>query len=205
MSIAGCFLGSAAIIGLFLILIPLVLIHEFGHFIMARLAGIRVLEFGLGFPPRAKDARPRPRDRVHAQLPADRRLRSARGRGDGLGRSAGLHQRTALPKQLIVLVAGVAMNLLVAVFLFFVVAWAFNPVVQPTIAVGPGQLAGGRRRPPVGRLDRLDRRPTYPSRPFWSSRTPTSRSPWRQDLLSHAGQTVISWSPTRPARSAPSP
>jgi len=27
-------------------------VHELGHFIMARLAGIRVLEFGLGFPPR---------------------------------------------------------------------------------------------------------------------------------------------------------
>lgn len=36
-----------------LILTPIILIHEIGHFIAARLSGIRVDEFGLGFPPRA--------------------------------------------------------------------------------------------------------------------------------------------------------
>ena len=29
-------------------------IHELGHFVTARLARVRVLEFGIGFPPRAK-------------------------------------------------------------------------------------------------------------------------------------------------------
>src|SRR4051812_16023124 len=32
----------------------IVLFHELGHFITARLAKVRVLEFGVGFPPRAK-------------------------------------------------------------------------------------------------------------------------------------------------------
>ena len=32
----------------------LVLFHEFGHFVTARLAKVRVLEFGVGFPPRAR-------------------------------------------------------------------------------------------------------------------------------------------------------
>jgi regulator of sigma E protease len=36
-----------------LVLTPIILIHELGHFIAARLSGIRVDEFGLGFPPRA--------------------------------------------------------------------------------------------------------------------------------------------------------
>jgi len=31
---------------------PIVLIHELGHFIVAKLAGVRVEEFGFGFPPR---------------------------------------------------------------------------------------------------------------------------------------------------------
>jgi regulator of sigma E protease len=31
---------------------PMILIHELGHFIMAKLAGVRVEEFGIGFPPR---------------------------------------------------------------------------------------------------------------------------------------------------------
>ena len=30
----------------------LILVHEFGHFIVAKLAGVRVLEFALGFPPK---------------------------------------------------------------------------------------------------------------------------------------------------------
>jgi len=40
------------IIGL-LILMGLVVAHEFGHFIMARRNGVTVKEFGIGFPPRA--------------------------------------------------------------------------------------------------------------------------------------------------------
>ena len=36
-----------------LILTPIIFVHELGHFISARLFGIRVEEFGLGFPPRA--------------------------------------------------------------------------------------------------------------------------------------------------------
>src|SRR6185503_16911614 len=35
-----------------LILIGLILVHEFGHFVVAKLSGMRVDEFGIGFPPR---------------------------------------------------------------------------------------------------------------------------------------------------------
>ena len=35
------------------ILSLLVIVHELGHFITARLSGMRVYEFGMGFPPRA--------------------------------------------------------------------------------------------------------------------------------------------------------
>lgn len=44
--ILGVFVGL-------IILMLLVVIHEFGHFIMARRNGIKVREFGIGFPPRA--------------------------------------------------------------------------------------------------------------------------------------------------------
>ena len=40
------------LIGVFSLLF-LVTAHEFGHFLMARRNGVRVLEFGIGFPPRA--------------------------------------------------------------------------------------------------------------------------------------------------------
>jgi regulator of sigma E protease len=45
--------AGITIILFFAILGGLVLVHEFGHFLTARLAGVRVLEFGIGFPPRA--------------------------------------------------------------------------------------------------------------------------------------------------------
>ena len=41
------------IAGLFLF-VGLVVVHEFGHYIMARRGGVEVEEFGIGFPPRAK-------------------------------------------------------------------------------------------------------------------------------------------------------
>lgn len=44
------FLG--VVVGL-IVLMFLVTAHEFGHFIMARRNGVNVLEFGIGFPPRA--------------------------------------------------------------------------------------------------------------------------------------------------------
>ena len=34
------------------IIVFLVVAHEFGHFIAAKLSGVRVLEFAIGFPPR---------------------------------------------------------------------------------------------------------------------------------------------------------
>ena len=37
---------------LIVVLGPIILIHELGHFIFAKLAGVRVEEFGFGFPPR---------------------------------------------------------------------------------------------------------------------------------------------------------
>ena len=37
-----------------LVLGGIVLIHEIGHFVTARAAKVKVLEFGIGFPPRAK-------------------------------------------------------------------------------------------------------------------------------------------------------
>ncbi len=34
------------------IIITLIVIHELGHFVTAKMAGVKVLEFGLGYPPR---------------------------------------------------------------------------------------------------------------------------------------------------------
>ncbi len=41
------------IIAFLIVLGPLILLHELGHFLAAKRAGIRALEFGFGYPPRA--------------------------------------------------------------------------------------------------------------------------------------------------------
>jgi regulator of sigma E protease len=39
------------VIGFLILFIALILVHEFGHLIMAKILGVKVLEFSLGFPP----------------------------------------------------------------------------------------------------------------------------------------------------------
>lgn len=36
-----------------IVIVALIVVHEFGHFVVAKLSGMRVDEFGLGYPPRA--------------------------------------------------------------------------------------------------------------------------------------------------------
>ena len=43
----------AGVITFLLVLGPLVILHELGHFFVARKFGVKVIEFGFGFPPRA--------------------------------------------------------------------------------------------------------------------------------------------------------
>ena len=44
-----------SIITLSLIITPLVVLHELGHYLTAKYFKVRVLEFGIGFPPRFFD------------------------------------------------------------------------------------------------------------------------------------------------------
>jgi regulator of sigma E protease len=121
-----------AIIAFFVILGPLVLVHEFGHFITARLSKIKVLEFGIGFPPRAKVLHDDGETLYTLNyLPIGGFCRFEGEESDSDDPRS--FSMAGLPKQLLVLVAGVAMNVLAAFVLFFAVAWTCNPVVQPRI------------------------------------------------------------------------
>jgi regulator of sigma E protease len=189
MNLGGLASGVGGIVGLFLILIPLVLIHETGHFIMARLARIRVLEFGLGFPPRVRVlGHDHETEYTLNYLPIGGFVRLEGEETDSDDPRA--FTNASLPKQVIVLAAGVAMNLFVAVFIFFIVAWAFNPVLQTTItgvaADSPAATAGLQPGDSILSID--GRSYARPSVLEFTSADFTD--PWRQDLLSHAGKTV---------------
>ena len=77
----GLLYTLVAILLFIVILGGLVLVHELGHYLTAKALDVRVLEFGIGFPPRAKVLRSTGRDAVDAELAADRRVRAHGGRG----------------------------------------------------------------------------------------------------------------------------
>jgi regulator of sigma E protease len=114
---------SAITIVIFLAMLGiLVVIHELGHFITARLAGVRVLEFGIGFPPRAKVLSSHGETLYTLNwLPIGGFVRLEGEDGDSDDPRSFV--RAALPVKLIILLAGVAMNLVLAFVIFTAIAW----------------------------------------------------------------------------------
>lgn len=105
---------------LFLItLVPLVIIHELGHFVAARLFGIKVLEFGFGFPPRIKGLSWRKGETEYTinWLPIGGFVRLLGEEDPTDPRSLAAAARW---KRLTVMAAGVIMNVALAVALFAV-------------------------------------------------------------------------------------
>ncbi len=105
------------------------LVHELGHFVTARLAGVRVLEFGIGFPPRAKVLRAKGETLYTLNwLPIGGFVKLEGEDGDEADDPRSF-VRARLPVKLIILVAGVAMNLVTAFLIFTVIAWLATPFV----------------------------------------------------------------------------
>ncbi|MDO8566608.1 MAG: M50 family metallopeptidase [bacterium] len=98
------------------VIVVLIVVHEFGHFIAAKLSGMRVDEFGLGFPPRAIVMAKRG-DTLYTLnwLPFGGfvKIYGEDPSLDKLGMPNSFSSKTRLA-QAIVLVAGVTMNLLFA-------------------------------------------------------------------------------------------
>lgn len=135
------FLG--VVVGL-LVLMALVTVHEFGHFIAARRNGVRVLEFGIGFPPKAiawvKDLE----TKKWRKLPREDWKKPQKGLIFSLnwlpiggfcqmdGESAedskkGTFGNANFWAKTKILFAGVAMNWLVAFIIFTILAWTGMP------------------------------------------------------------------------------
>ncbi len=161
----------------------IVLFHEFGHFVTARLARVRVLEFGVGFPPRAKvlgTGRTDPRDTAWWEEERRRMLLQAQGDADAIAAIEAIEPpkgteytlnwlpiggfvklegedgdaetnprsfvRARLPIKLVILVAGVFMNLILSMAIFTSIAWLATPYLGVKLAMvdpgSPAQAAG---------------------------------------------------------------
>jgi regulator of sigma E protease len=96
----------------------LVLIHELGHYVVARLANVHVLEFGIGFPPRAKVLRATGETLYTLNwLPIGGFVKLEGEDGDK-GTDPRSFSSKSLPVRLTILVAGVVMNVLLAFVIF---------------------------------------------------------------------------------------
>jgi regulator of sigma E protease len=129
------------IVLLLFILVTLVVLHELGHFVAARLANVRVHEFGIGFPPRALILR-RGSETVYTLnwLPIGGFVRLEGEDGDSEDPRSFVRQ--PLRTRLLILLAGVAMNFLLAWGIFSFIAAAGDPVIGVRIGVvQPGSPA----------------------------------------------------------------
>ncbi|HEX9045250.1 MAG TPA: M50 family metallopeptidase [Candidatus Limnocylindrales bacterium] len=139
-------LQSLITVVLFLaILGSLVVIHELGHFIVARLAGIRVWEFGIGFPPRATVLARRGETLYTLNwLPIGGfvKLEGEEGESDD-PRSL---VRASLPIRALVFASGAIMNVILAFALMVAIAWfpqtAYGLTFAAVQAGSPAAAAG---------------------------------------------------------------
>src|SRR5436190_10212791 len=134
--------GLINIVLLLVILVALVVIHEFGHFIVARRAGVTVHEFGIGFPPRALTYHRDKHGTAYTLnwLPIGGFVRMEGEEGESDDPNAFVHRR--LPTRLAILLAGVGMNILLAFIIFTGIALFADPVSSASIgAVTPGSPA----------------------------------------------------------------
>lgn len=113
----GILTGIAGPVLVFVLLVvPLIVVHELGHLVVARLRGIDVPEFGIGFPPRLFTLlRGRRTELTINALPLGGFVRMA-GSEEGDTDPAGWESAT-LTSKTFVMIAGILMNILVALLL----------------------------------------------------------------------------------------
>jgi len=106
----------------------LILVHEWGHFFVARRAGIRVDEFGLGFPPKAYSIKKGPTEYSLNWVPLGGFVKIHGEDGEGEGEPDSFLSKP-LWVRLAVVVAGVTMNFLFAILLLSFGFWYGIPQV----------------------------------------------------------------------------
>lgn len=99
------------------VLAVIIIVHEFGHFLTARLFGVTVEEFGIGFPPRAKGFKIKKTLYSINWIPAGGFVKLKGEQGDCKDEKDSFSNQK-LWKRTIILLAGVSMNVVLAIVIF---------------------------------------------------------------------------------------
>ncbi len=129
----------------------LIFVHELGHFVWAKIFGVKVLTFSIGFGPKILRIRGRETEYCIGLLPLGgfvKMLGETRQEAVLPEDRARTFDSQALYKRIIIVLAGPAMNVLFPVLLYFVVLLGEGPEPPPTIGtVAPGHPADGKLFP----------------------------------------------------------
>ena len=128
-----------------LIMVFLVVVHELGHFLTAKAAGVKVLEFGIGYPPRAFGIRRGETEYTINYLPLGGFVRLLGEEDPSDPRSLAAQPAWV---RIIVLVAGALMNVILPVLLFMMAFLIPQDVVTGKVIItfvdpdGPARSSG---------------------------------------------------------------
>jgi regulator of sigma E protease len=126
----------------FLILGVTVVIHELGHFVAARLAKVRVIEFGVGFPPRAAVLRDQGETIYTLNWLPIGGFVKLEGEDGGDADEPRSFSAQGIVTKVLILAAGVAMNLVLAFAIFVSIALTGDPAAGVLVTyVTPGSPA----------------------------------------------------------------
>ena len=136
----------------FIVLIStLIFVHELGHFMFAKLFGVKVLTFSLGFGPKILRLRGQETEYCVGLLPMGGYVRMLESSRNDIVLPENRHrtfESLALFKRVLIVLAGPLMNLLFPVLLYFAVFMGSLPSLPSTVGgVLPGHPADGHLRP----------------------------------------------------------
>lgn len=142
----------------------LIFVHELGHFVFAKIFGVKVLTFSIGFGPKLVRIRGRETEYCIGLLPLGgfvKMLEETRQESVLPEDRPRTFESQPIYKRAIIVLAGPAMNIIFPVLLYFGVLLGDEPSSPPTIGfVAPGHPADGRLFP-GDRVLEVDGEPVY--------------------------------------------